>query len=90
MTEFQRIKAELKRRCESTKHFTKAFLQDYKDAVEKTEFNIKNKIDDSYYVENCVLVRHSFDKVFASKFYQQNPCAYCVFLEIALEFRIVD
>ena len=89
MTEFQRIKAVMKNRKASTKYFTKAFLEAYKTARAKTKSNFENLIDDSYMHENgYVKLFHSYDEVYNSKFYQQNSCGYCEFLEVANELNI--
>lgn len=84
MTLYQEIKAELKTKRESIKHFTKQFLLDYMEAKKQVTENYKRGIDNTYIVDNVVLT-HEYDKVYSSKFYQDNGGAYCVFLEIMHE-----
>ena len=81
MTEYQRIKAELKEQHCSTKYFTKQFLENYKAAVILARKNFDRGIDDSYPYEHYHRF-HSYDKIYADKFYIENSGAYCVFLEI--------
>lgn len=87
MTEFQILKQALINCGERTTHFTKAFVESYKNARAKSKFCIENEIDDSYY-SGIVKLYHSWDEVYNSKFYQKNSCAYCKFLEIAYEIGI--
>lgn len=81
MTLYQEIKAEIKTRRENIKHFTKQFLLDYMEAKKLFTENYKRGIDNSYKIDHVVLT-HEYDKVYTSKFYQENGGAYCVFLEI--------
>lgn len=81
MTFYQEIKAELKTKRESIKYFTKQFFLDYLEAKRLFTENYKRGIDNTYKIDNVVLT-HEYDKVYTSKFYQENGGAYCVFLEI--------
>ena len=83
MTEYQKIKEELKEQTSSTKYFTKKFLENYKDAIRESLKNIKNGVDDSYPYEHYHRY-HCYDKIYADKFFIENGGAYCAFLEIAL------
>lgn len=78
---YQEIKAELKTKRESIKYFTKQFFIDYMEAKKQVTENYKRGIDNTYKIDNVVLT-HEYDKVYTSKFYQENGGAYCVFLEI--------
>lgn len=78
---YNAIKTELKNRKESTKHFTKAFYNDYKQSVEKRLHEIETGKNNYYYRDN-ILLNHAYDNIYKSKFYNENTCAYCVFLEI--------
>ena len=89
MTEFQKLKQALISCGEKTTHFTKAFVESYKNARAKSKFCIENEIDDSYY-SGIVRLYHSWDDVYDSRFYQKNSTAYCKFLEIANEMNIGD
>ena len=82
MTEYQRIKAELKKQCRNIKYFSAAFLATFKNARAKARFNIEHDIDDSYR-ENDITLYHGYDEIYTSDFYQKNGSGYCSFLEIA-------
>ena len=81
MTRFQKIKSAIKAQNESTKYFNKTFLETFENARETMARNIEKGVDDSY-ENNGILLYHSYDKVYASDFYNKNGCAYCIFLEI--------
>ena len=81
MTEYQKIKEELKDRTSTTKYFTKKFLENFKDAFRKNSENVKNDVDDSYPYEHYHR-HHCYDRIYEDKFYIENGCAYCSFLEL--------
>lgn len=81
MTFYQEIKAELKTKRESIKYFTKQFFLDYLEAKKLFTENYKRGIDNTYKIDH-VIYTHEYDKVYSSKFYQENGGAYCAFLEI--------
>lgn len=78
---YQRIKAELLRRCENPRYFTRAFLNAFESASRRFQFLRESGIDDSYY-SGHVRLFHSMDPVYNSEFYRLNGSAYCEFLEI--------
>lgn len=81
MTKYQEIRNELKRRQNSTTHFTKEFYTDFTAAQKERAACIENGTDDSYKAGN-VLLFHSYDRIYSSKFYQLNSASYCEFLSI--------
>ena len=81
---YSQVKTELKKRCSNVKYFNKAFYNDYIKSYEKTIYNFKNDIDDSYY-KGIVKLHHSWDAVYNSRFYNDNSCAYCEFLGIVFD-----
>ena len=79
---YNRIKAELTRRGENTRYFTRKFLITYLAALETIRENAEAGIDDGYY--DCgIWTRHAWDEVRSTDFYLKDGGAYCVFLEIA-------
>lgn len=81
------VKEQLKLRCSKVTHFTKQFYEDYKKAYEEMTEHWKNGTTDEvrYTVDNDgteIVLFHPYDKVYASKFYNLNSCAYCEFLQI--------
>ena len=77
---FADVKADIIKQNGNAKHFTKKFYEIYKDAYSRALANFENAIDDSYLVGHVRLF-HSYDEVYASKFYNKNSTGYCVFLE---------
>ena len=80
--DFKQAKIELKKVCSNTKYFNKSFFNDYITALEKRIYNIENGIDDSFF-DDGILLFNCFEKVYNSRFYRDNSCAYCEFLSIA-------
>ena len=81
MMKFETVKAELEKRRENTKYFTKAFYKAYLDSLRATKKNVEAGVDDSY-ERDGVRYYHSWDAVYNSKFYQKNGGAYCEFLSV--------
>ena len=80
---YKAIKEELSRQC-NTKYFTKKFFLMFIRAEQSASYNARHGIDDSYRDPECehIVLRHSFDGVYASDFYIKNSSAYCTFLEL--------
>ena len=78
---YQRIKAELLRRRENPRYFTRAFLNTFESSTRRFEILRESGIDDSYFFGH-VRLHHSMDPVYNSEFYRLNGCAYCEFLSI--------
>lgn len=96
MYDFKTIKAELQRRRNKVRHFTKAFLQIFAQAQQDRQSNIINGIDDSYLIKGeydapeeppRILVTHSWDKVRETAFYRVESGSYCEFLQIAYDIE---
>ena len=79
--DFNSIKNELKKACISTKYFTREFFKLYTKALETGRKYDKNGTDDGY-IKDGIFLRHRFDSIYASDFYNKNSCAYCEFLGI--------
>lgn len=79
--DYNRIKNQLKTVCSSTKYFNKDFLKLYKKALETGRKYDKDGTDDGY-IKDGVFLRHRFDDIYNSDFYNKNSCAYCEFLAI--------
>jgi hypothetical protein len=81
---YKQVKEELKRRCEKTRYFNKAFYNTYCDVKKEMLRKIEdgNEYEQDKYVKDGILLFHTYDPIYNSKFYKRNSCAYCVFLEI--------
>ena len=79
--DYSAVKNELKKLVSSTRHFTKDFYNVYLKAIETGKRIDEAGKDDKYY-KNGILLRHRFDEVYQSEFYNKNSCAYCEFLSI--------
>lgn len=79
---YEQVKAELARRREDAKGFTRAFYKTYLSCLKKTRQNDENGVDDRYEDESGIVRWHSWDDVYNSKFYQKNGGAYCEFLNV--------
>lgn len=78
---YTQIKEELKKRCSSTKYFTKEFYKAFLTARETKKEYIEKGIDDSY-KKGYVTLYHSYDQIYESKFYNLNSGTYCEFLSL--------
>ena len=75
------VKNELKKINGYTKYFTKQFFNSYIKAIETGKKTDNNGIDDKY-IKDGITYRHRYDEIYQSRFYNENSCAYCHFLEI--------
>lgn len=78
---FKKLKTELSEKTKNTRYFNFSFFEDYLKARKQHMENLKNEVDDSY-TSGYVTLYHCYDEVYNSKFYNENSCAYCVFLEL--------
>lgn len=81
---YEKIKGILATRVASTKYFSRAFFNTFEKATKAVWKASEDGIDDWYpSPENPnVLLRHSFDPVYESRFYRDNSCGYCEFLSV--------
>lgn len=78
---YQDVKNELSALVSSTRYFSRKWFDMWLSCYKNRMDNIENEIDDSYY-SNGVLLFHSWDAVYNSRFYRENSCAYCEFLSV--------
>ena len=87
---YDAIKNELKRRRENTKYYNKSFYKDYKNASETLEKLRENgKLAEDRYEIDGIGYFHSYDKIYASDFYNKNSACYCEFLSIAYGAKLI-
>ena len=86
MLTYTEVKKAIKERHENTKHFTPEFYQEFIKAQNTCMYNRINNINDTYKAGNVTLL-HSYDGVYASKFYNLNGPAYCVLLEVVNQVK---
>ena len=81
---YEKVKCILASRVESTRYFSRSFFDTFEKATKAVWKASEDGVNDWYSLpENPnVLLRHSFDPVYESKFYKENSCAYCEFLSI--------
>ena len=79
--QFQAVKAELQKACDSAKYFNREFFDEYLRAYAKAKENNEKK-NPQFYNKDGIILRHEYDVIYESKFYRLNSCAYCAFLEI--------
>ena len=84
---YQTIKQELKTRCRSTRYFNREFLNTFVAAKKARKRIIENGLDDSYIKDGYIILYHSYDPVYNSKFYNDNSGAYCEFLAVFLDME---
>ena len=85
---YAQAKAELSKQCSNIKYFNRAFFKAFDKAIKKAQENKEKGIEDCYIIDG-VYYFHSFDEIYASKFYQKNSCAYCEFLSISYGYELV-
>ena len=78
---YQDIKNELSALVSSTRYFSRKWFDLWLSCYRKRLDNIEKGIDDSYYQDN-VLLFHSWDDIYKSRFYRDNSSAYCEFLSV--------
>ena len=81
MKSYLELKKEMKESGIDTKYFNRKFYDAFYSARLMVSWKIKNNIEDCYYKDG-ILLRHSYDAVYASDFYNKNSCSYCAFLEL--------
>lgn len=79
--QFQEVKTELQKACNSVKYFNRDFFTEYLKAYKKAHENNEKKKPE-FYNKDGIILRHEYDVIYASDFYNKNSCAYCSFLEI--------
>ena len=79
--DYQAIKTELKRRRENTRYFTRDFYKTF-IACRAAAYRAAEKGSPDRYEKDNVILYHSFDPVYNSRFYQDNGGCYCEFLSI--------
>lgn len=78
---FETVKKELNSRRENTKYFTKDFYNTYLKALQ-TGLRIDEEGKDDSYKKGGITLRHRYDEIYTSKFYQLNSGCYCEFLSV--------
>lgn len=86
---FNDVKQALKARCDSTKHFDKGFYSLYVKSLENVRKSLENDNKNDVYEKDGIILRHSFDEIYNTKFYNDNSCAYCEFLSIVCGNELV-
>ncbi len=79
--DYKAIKTELKRRRENTRYFTRDFYKMFL-ACRAARYAAAEKGSPDRYEKNGIILYHSYDPVYNSRFYQENSCCYCEFLSI--------
>lgn len=79
--DYKAIKTELQRRRNDTRYFTRDFYKLFLACQATRTAAAKNGSPDRYEKGNVILY-HSFDPVYNSRFYQNNGGCYCEFLSV--------
>lgn len=78
---YEEIKFELTKKCSDITFFTKDFYDTFVEAKKMT-LEAEARDEEVLYKKDGIWLNRCFDKVYESRFYKENSCAYCIFLEV--------